>query len=105
MRFWAFSYSIGDPCDRSFQVITYFIGMLVRSWLASLMGSAAMARPTTQGARHVRPAHGEDSLCRGDSLLNQPALQRIEGGGRPGGDADLGIKALDMVVGGLRRDL
>jgi hypothetical protein len=29
MRFWAFSYSIGDPCERSFQLITYFIGMLL----------------------------------------------------------------------------
>src|ERR1700704_6144716 len=28
IRFWAFSYSIGDPCERSFQVTTYFIGML-----------------------------------------------------------------------------
>src|SRR4051812_19932378 len=25
MRYWAFSYSIGDPCERSFQLIMYFI--------------------------------------------------------------------------------
>ena len=38
-------------------------------------------------------------------LLDQAALERIEGGARPGGDADLGIEALDMVVGGLGRDI
>src|SRR4051794_31623952 len=95
MRFWAFSYSIGDPCERSFQVMTYFIGVLLRSWRASLTGSAEMARPPWQGACRAGPAHGEDSLCRGYFLLNQPALQRIEGGSRPGGDTDLGVKALD----------
>src|SRR5467141_2071332 len=25
IRFWAFSYSAGEPCGRSFQLITYFI--------------------------------------------------------------------------------
>jgi len=25
VRFWAFSYSIGEPCGRSNQLITYFI--------------------------------------------------------------------------------
>src|SRR6266540_4768335 len=25
IRFWAFSYSIGEPCERSNQLITYFI--------------------------------------------------------------------------------
>src|SRR5438477_12659601 len=29
IRFWAFSYSIGDPCERSTQLITYFIGALL----------------------------------------------------------------------------
>jgi hypothetical protein len=28
-RFWAFSYSIGDPCGRSNQLIMYFIGILL----------------------------------------------------------------------------
>ena len=27
IRFWAFSYSIGDPCGRSVQVSIYFIGI------------------------------------------------------------------------------
>ena len=27
IRFWAFSYSIGDPCGRSVQVSMYFIGI------------------------------------------------------------------------------
>ena len=36
----------------------------------------------------------------------EPApLEGVEGGAGPGGDADLGIEALDMVVGGLGRDL
>src|ERR1041385_72053 len=29
MRFWAFSYSIGEPCGRSVQVSMYFMGVLV----------------------------------------------------------------------------
>src|SRR6478735_6647617 len=29
IRFWAFSYSIGEPCGRSNQLITYFIGILL----------------------------------------------------------------------------
>src|SRR6185503_9715908 len=29
IRFWAFSYSIGDPCERSNQLIMYFIGILL----------------------------------------------------------------------------
>jgi len=29
IRFWAFSYSIGDPCERSDQLIMYFIGTLL----------------------------------------------------------------------------
>src|SRR4029077_16935877 len=29
IRFWAFSYSIGDPCERSNQLIMYFIDILL----------------------------------------------------------------------------
>src|SRR6185295_2736137 len=29
IRFWAFSYSIGDPCERSNQLIMYFIHILL----------------------------------------------------------------------------
>src|SRR5437667_12565930 len=29
IRFWAFSYSMGEPCGRSNQLITYFIGFLL----------------------------------------------------------------------------
>src|SRR6185437_1703773 len=29
IRFWAFSYSIGEPCGRSNQLITYFIDILL----------------------------------------------------------------------------
>ena len=42
---------------------------------------------------------------RRNSLLNQALLEGVEGRARPGGDADLGIEALDVVVGGLGRDL
>ncbi len=46
-----------------------------------------------------------DSLRRGGSLLNEAALKRVEGGAGAGRDADLGIKALDVIVRGLGRDL
>ena len=38
-------------------------------------------------------------------MLEQPALESIERGGGAGGHADLGIEILDVVVGGLGRDL
>src|SRR5205809_4339348 len=31
IRFWAFSYSMGEPCGRSNQLITYFIVILLNS--------------------------------------------------------------------------
>src|SRR6266545_6765506 len=37
IRFWAFSYSIGDPCGRSNQLIMYFIGIL--HYLAEILGT------------------------------------------------------------------
>ena len=40
-----------------------------------------------------------------DSLLHQAALEGVEGRAGAGGDADLGIEALDVVVGGLGRDI
>src|SRR5436190_15285526 len=94
IRFWACSYSIGDPCGRSNQLIMYFIGIL------------SCAAPQWPGscplnARKAPPAHGEDSLGRGYSVLYQPALERVERRAGAGADADLGIEALDMVVGGL----
>src|SRR5438309_3376381 len=30
IRFWAFSYSMAEPCGRSNQLITYFIGVLLQ---------------------------------------------------------------------------
>src|SRR5215210_4603924 len=37
MRFWAFSYSIGEPCGRSFQVIMYLVDICVlpSDWIVS----------------------------------------------------------------------
>src|SRR5712692_9784126 len=34
IRFWAFSYSIGEPCGRSDQLIMYFIGILLLCWFS-----------------------------------------------------------------------
>src|SRR3954453_5650074 len=34
IRFWAFSYSIGEPCGRSNQLITYFIGSFLKEGLS-----------------------------------------------------------------------
>src|SRR5215211_36467 len=46
MRFWAFSYSIGEPCGRSFQVIMYFVdmGVLPSDWslVSTLMDPSAV---------------------------------------------------------------
>src|SRR5258708_10487356 len=61
--------------------------------------------PGLKDARHTGPAHGVVSLCGRISVLDQTALERIERGGSPRGDADLGVKALDVVVGGLGRDI
>src|SRR5438105_6605153 len=49
IRFWAFSYSMGEPCGRSNQLITYFIGVLlivlVLGTLAVWTGNADAQRP------------------------------------------------------------
>src|SRR5438105_3157423 len=37
--------------------------------------------------------------------MNQSALEGVERGARPGGHADLGIEALDVVVDGLESDV
>src|SRR3954470_25076932 len=58
-----------------------------------------------EDAGGVPRAHGVDSLCRGDTLPHQPPLKRIKRRTRARGDPDLRIEALDMVVGGLGRDL
>src|SRR5712692_10457933 len=39
IRFWAFSYSAGDPCGRSDQVSMYFIGVLL---YCSVIGTLAV---------------------------------------------------------------
>src|SRR5262249_58094919 len=72
--------------------------------------SSARGRPLGHGscgeiAQTVRPAHGVDSLCRGHSSLDQAALQCVKRRGRPGGHADLGIEALDVIIGRFRRDI
>ncbi len=51
--------------------------------------------------RHI----GRIPYAGGISVLDEAALQGVEGGAGPGGDADLGIEVLDVVVGGLGRDV
>src|SRR5437867_8416927 len=78
---------------------------MVLSWPSPLRCCGPMDRLRLEDAGDLPPAHGEDSLCRGDTLLHQAPLEGVEGRAGPGGDADLRIKALDMVVRGLGRDL
>jgi hypothetical protein len=40
IRFWAFSYSIGDPCGRSDQLSMYFIGILRGAAMARFISVA-----------------------------------------------------------------
>jgi len=49
IRFWAFSYSVGDPCGRSNQLIMYFIGIL--HYLAEILGT------TYSGTTALRIGH------------------------------------------------
>src|SRR5262245_31466832 len=79
---------------------------MTRVRAAKLDGSERVARLSQwQDAGKPAPAHGEDSLCCRHTLLHQAALQGEQGGGGPGGDADLGVEILDVVVGGLGGDL
>src|SRR3954471_16061059 len=79
---------------------------MLRSWQSPLFAAGPRGLGSCDEiAAVVLPAHGVDSLCRGHSSLDQAALERIKRGGRPRGHANLGIKALDMVVGGFRRDI
>jgi hypothetical protein len=41
IRFWAFSYSAGEPCGRSNQLIMYFIGILLIDWV-EILGTIAV---------------------------------------------------------------
>src|SRR5690242_9782720 len=51
MRFWAFSYSIGEPCGRSNQLITYFIVVLSETGeLNGLIQPRARARDASHHA-------------------------------------------------------
>src|SRR6185369_9270677 len=56
IRFWAFSYSMGEPCGRSNQLITYFIGTPPDCGDVSplLLGRAYSRRC------HLRSAPGKD---------------------------------------------
>src|SRR6266536_1421305 len=54
----------------------------------------------SESAVRLPPAHGEDSLCRRHFVLNQAALERVESRAGPGGNSDLRIQALDVVIGG-----
>src|SRR5436190_2935805 len=53
IRFWAFSYSIGEPCGRSNQLITYFIPILSerRNFLDASHASTATRAECEGGLR------------------------------------------------------
>src|SRR6478735_3080233 len=55
MRFWAFSYSIGEPCGRSNQLITYFIGSFLKEGLSRGVAdvSTQLSREAEGGSRRV----------------------------------------------------
>src|SRR5919201_5817809 len=60
IRFWAFSYSIGDPCERSNQLIMYFIDILLDQVdifrdATSLDGLARSALSGAAAPGRVRP--------------------------------------------------
>src|SRR5436853_2165668 len=51
IRFWAFSYSIGEPCGRSDQVIMYFIGILL-DWV-DVIGNGSRLNSRTKSRRNL----------------------------------------------------
>src|SRR6185503_9276587 len=53
IRFWAFSYSIGDPCERSYQLIMYFIDILLDQ-ADSLKSGCCLDGPTAGWAARLR---------------------------------------------------
>ena len=68
------------------------------------MLDASMTGSHLHDVPDMAPAHGEIPYA-AEILLHQAALEGVESRGGPGGDADLGIEVLDVVVGGLGRDL
>src|SRR5665213_593500 len=53
IRFWAFSYSMGEPCGRSNQLITYFTGVLLSSVKIARATTAWAVGQETLPARHL----------------------------------------------------
>src|SRR6266571_1429803 len=75
MRFWAFSYSIGEPCERSVQVSMYFMGVLVCLVLSKLDSGLTESWPMTRSAPRTlalepaatrAPRHSVQRLIRSD---------------------------------------
>src|SRR5437764_15237777 len=54
IRFWAFSYSVGDPCGRSNQLIMYFIGILLIDCVETLGTIDELTRLSIVSQYHVR---------------------------------------------------
>src|SRR3954447_19307790 len=78
--------------------------VVARSIVLSPVHRGQIARRPNQDAMPTARAHREDSLCRGFAGLQYAVLDRIEGRRRARRDADFGIDALDMVIGGLGRN-
>src|SRR3954447_16354885 len=74
MRFWAFSYSMGEPWGRSFQVIMYFDDMCVllsvrwephpRETIVSATGIGDLWNPLRSAAARITPAFRPGSFDR-----------------------------------------
>src|SRR6266481_5449402 len=60
IRFWAFSYSSGEPCGRSYQLIMYFIGGLHDGWGRIASTDLQMRRSPTSAGRSDRLQTRED---------------------------------------------
>src|SRR5205809_6815514 len=72
IRFWAFSYSMGEPCGRSNQLSTYFIGiLLIVLVLRTIAAGTAHEWANLDGSVYVEGAGQQPDLV----------IHRPEGGG------------------------
>src|SRR2546423_8790714 len=61
IRFWAFSYSMGEPCGRSNQLITYFMAILPKEVKAARR-QTMIDSTTTFGSQTGKSWHSDDEL-------------------------------------------
>src|SRR5882724_657579 len=104
MRFWAFSYSMGEPCGRSNQLSTYFMGNPDGG--GKLLDLSRAQGNNAPGKSHVGATGSRRSgvtchLPGGASRKMQPAAGRVESRGR--GGQLIGAQPCVVIVD-LRRD-